>query len=75
MIKEKDAIFLSLIMSVLLFQLETLSAGFLVMEQNAAIACSVILGIGTYYWYKYCSRIYYRFKVLSIFCTASFGCI
>ena len=63
MIKEKDAIFLSLIVSVLLFQMETLAAGFLVMEQNAAIACYFILFIGTYYWYKYCSRIYYRFKV------------
>jgi hypothetical protein len=63
MIKEKDAIFLSLIASVLLFQMETLAAGFLVMEQNAAIVCSFILFTGAYYWYKYCSRIYYRFKV------------
>lgn len=67
MIKEKDAIFASLIISVLLFQLETLAAGFLVMDQNAAIACSMILGIGTYYWYKYCTRIYHRFKVSYIF--------
>lgn len=61
--KEKDAIFMSLIASVLLFQLETLAAGFIVMEQNAAIAASIILVIGTYYWYKYCVRIYQRFKV------------
>lgn len=63
MIKEKDAIFFSLIASVVLFQLETLAAGFLVMEQNAAIACSIVLCIGIYYWFKYCSRIYHRFKV------------
>lgn len=67
MIKEKDAIFASLIVSVLLFQMETLAVGFLVMEQSAAIACAIILTIGTYYWYKYCSRIYHRFKVFACF--------
>lgn len=68
MIKEKDAIFAALIASVLLFQLETLAAGFLVMDQNAAIVSAIILGIGTYYWFKYCSRIYHRFKVARCYC-------
>lgn len=61
--KEKDAIFVSLVMSIALFQLLTLAVGFLVMTESAAIVCSIMLSIGSYYWYKYCIRIYNRFKV------------
>lgn len=63
MMKEKDAIFVTLIASIAFFQLLTLAVGFLVMTQEAAIVCSIMLAIGSYYWYKYCIRIYNRFKV------------
>lgn len=63
MIKEKDAIFVSLIATIVGFQLMSLAAGWMVMYQNAAIVCSIINILGMYYWYTYCLRIYNRFKI------------
>lgn len=63
MVKEKDAIFFTLLSTVVLFQFLALCCGFFVMEDYCAYISTVILAIGSYYWYTYCLRIYNRFKV------------
>jgi MFS family permease len=63
MVKEKDAIFVSLLMTVVLYQFIALCCGFFVMYDNAAYVSTVILAVGSYYWYTYCLRIYNRFKI------------
>lgn len=63
MVKEKDAIFVTLLMTVVCFQFIALSCAFIVMEDNCAYVATVVLLVGTYYWYKYCLRIYNRFKI------------
>jgi hypothetical protein len=64
MVKEKDSIFLAFFLSVVLFQLASLACCFVVMNHNAAWTAMVIFIIGLWYWYKYCLRIYNRFKVM-----------
>jgi hypothetical protein len=34
------------------------------MDENCAYICAFICLVAIYYWYKYCLRIYNRFKVL-----------
>ena len=63
MVKEKDAIFVTLIATVVIFQLIALCCCFIMMYDNAAYASSAILAVGTYYWYTYCLRIYNRFRI------------
>lgn len=63
MIKEKDAIFVTLISTVSLYQLMAVCCSFLVMSIYCACVASFIIVVGTYYWYTYCLRIYNRFKV------------
>lgn len=66
MVKEKDSVFLAFFLSVVLFQSASLACSFVVMNHNAAWASTGIYLIGLWYWYKYCLRIYNRFKVLII---------
>lgn len=63
MVKEKDAVFATLLATVVLYQFMALCCGFLVMDTYAAYACAGVLTIGSYHWYSYCLRIYNRFKV------------
>lgn len=67
MIKEKDAIFVAFFVSILLFQVSTVSASFLVMSSSAAWTSMVLCLGGLYIWYVYCLRIYNRFKVRRIY--------
>lgn len=66
MVKEKDSIFLAFFLSVVLFQLASLACCFVVMSHNAAWTAMVIFIVGLWYWYKYCLRIYNRFKLEDI---------
>jgi hypothetical protein len=61
--KEKDAIFVAFFISVILFQVGTVAAAFLVMSSSAAWTSMVLCLGGLYVWYIYCLRIYNRFKV------------
>ena len=63
MLKEKDAIFMSFLFSVVFFQISTFAVGFIVMDEAAAWCSAVIIAIGGYCWYHYCLRIYNRFKL------------
>jgi hypothetical protein len=63
MVKEKDQIFLAFFLSVVLFQVASLACCFVVMNHNAAWTSAAIFLAGLWYWYKYCLRIYNRFKV------------
>jgi hypothetical protein len=63
MVKEKDSIFLAFFVSIILFQVGTVAASFLVMSSNCAWTCMVLCIGGLYIWYVYCLRIYNRFKV------------
>ncbi len=63
MTKEKDAIFLSFLITIVFFQVATVGCGFIVMDVEAAWAACCIVLIGGFYWYKYCLRIFNRFKV------------
>jgi hypothetical protein len=63
MVQEKDSIFLAFFLSVVLFQSASLACCFVVMNHNAAWTSVAIFLIGLWYWYKYCLRIYNRFKV------------
>lgn len=59
--KEKYAIFVSFLISIIFFQILTLATSWIKMRQPAAIACTGILLVGGMLWYKYCLRIYNRF--------------
>lgn len=61
--KEKDAIFVAFFVSIILFQVGTVAASFLVMSSSAAWTSMVLCLGGLYVWYVYCLRIYNRFKV------------
>jgi hypothetical protein len=61
--KEKDAIFVAFFLSIILFQVGTVAAAFLVMSAAAAWTSMVLCLGGLYIWYVYCLRIYNRFKV------------
>lgn len=63
MIKEKDAIFVAFFVSIIVFQISTVSASFLVMSSSAAWTSMVLCLGGLYIWYVYCLRIYNRFKL------------
>jgi hypothetical protein len=63
MVKEKDHIFLAFFLSVIMFQVASLACCFVVMNHNAAWTSAAIFLAGLWYWYKYCLRIYNRFKV------------
>lgn len=63
MVKEKDSIFFTLLVTVMLYQFLALCCMFLVMDDNCAYVSTVMLVVGGYYWYTYCLRIYNRFKV------------
>ena len=62
MIAEKTGIFVSFIVSLIAFQLMTLATTWVVMKTYASSVCTCVLMIGAVYWYKYCLRIYNRFK-------------
>lgn len=62
MIAEKTGIFVSFIISLIAFQCMTLATTWVVMKTYASSACTCVLMIGAVYWYKYCLRIYNRFK-------------
>lgn len=64
MIAEKGAIFTSFIIALIAFQAMTLATTWIVMKTYASAACTAILLIGGMYWYKYCLRIYNRFKFI-----------
>lgn len=64
MIVEREVVFYVFLFSVVLFQLMTLSATWVVMRTHASATCSAILLIGGFFWYKYCTRIYNRFKFI-----------
>lgn len=63
MVKEKDSIFLTLLVTVMLYQFLALCCSFMVMDDYCAYVSTVILVLGSYYWYTYCLRIYNRFKI------------
>lgn len=65
--KEKDAIFVAFFVSVILFQVGTVGASFLVMSSAAAWTSMVLCLGGLYIWYVYCLRIYNRFKVSFVY--------
>jgi hypothetical protein len=64
MIAEKEGIFTSFTISLIAFQVMTLATTWIVMKTYASAACTAILVIGGLYWYKYCLRIYNRFKFI-----------
>lgn len=64
MIAEKGAIFTSFIIALIAFQAMTLATTWIVMKTYASAACTAILLVGGMYWYKYCLRIYNRFKFI-----------
>ena len=64
MIAEKGAIFTSFIISLIAFQVMTLATTWIVMRTYASAICTGILLVGGLYWYKYCLRIYNRFKFI-----------
>ena len=72
MIKEKDAIFAIFFISIILFQVSTVAASFLVMSSSAAWTSMVLCLGGLYIWYVYCLRIYNRFKVRKRIVTSLF---
>mmetsp|Transcript_15107 Transcript_15107/g.22725 ORF Transcript_15107/g.22725 Transcript_15107/m.22725 type:complete len:406 (+) Transcript_15107:142-1359(+) len=64
MIAEKTAIFVSFIVSLIAFQCMTLATTWVVMKTYASSVCTAVLMVGAVYWYKYCLRIYNRFKFI-----------
>jgi hypothetical protein len=62
MIAEKTGIFVSFIIALIAFQLMTLATTWVVMKTYASAVCTCVLIVGAVYWYKYCLRIYNRFK-------------
>jgi len=64
MIAEKSAIFVSFIIALVAFQCMTLATTWVVMKFYGACVCTVLLIGGGVYWYKYCLRIYNRFKFI-----------
>ena len=66
MVKELDAIFIAFFISIFFFQTATAATSFVVMENEAAWAALCIYVIGSYIWYKYCIRIYNRFKLRNV---------
>ena len=66
MVKELDAIFIAFFVSIFFFQTATAATSFVVMENEAAWAALCIYVIGSYIWYKYCIRIYNRFKLRNV---------
>lgn len=66
MVKELDAIFIAFFVSIFFFQTATAATSFVVMENEAAWIALGIYVIGSYIWYKYCIRIYNRFKLRSV---------
>jgi hypothetical protein len=64
MIAEKEGIFTSFIISLIAFQVMTLATTWIVMKTYASATCTAILIAGGLYWYKYCLRIYNRFKFI-----------
>lgn len=65
MIKEQDAIVVSLIATVVFYQFLMMGALYQLAYEEAGICCAIILFGGIYVWYHYCLRIYNRFKVQS----------
>lgn len=66
MVKELDAIFIAFFISIFFFQTATAATSFVVMEHECAWIALAIYIIGSYVWYKYCIRIYNRFKLRSV---------
>lgn len=66
MVKELDAIFIAFFISIFFFQTATAATSFVVMEHEAAWIALAIYIVGSYIWYKYCIRIYNRFKLRSV---------
>lgn len=64
MIAEKSGIFMSFIMCLIAFQLMTLAVTWVMMETYSSAVSTVVLTVGALYWYKYCLRIYNRFKFI-----------
>lgn len=64
MIAEKSGIFMSFIMCLIAFQLMTLAVTWVMMETYSSAVSTVVLLVGGLYWYKYCLRIYNRFKFI-----------
>jgi hypothetical protein len=66
MVKELDATFIAFFVSIFFFQTATAATSFVVMEDDAAWIALAIYIVGSYVWYKYCIRIYNRFKLRSV---------
>lgn len=64
MIAEKSGIFMSFIMCLIAFQFMTLAVTWVMMETYSSAVSTIVLTVGALYWYKYCLRIYNRFKFI-----------
>jgi hypothetical protein len=66
MVEEMDAIIIAFFIAIIFFQFATAATSFVVMEKDGAWWSLGIYIIGTYIWYRYCIRIYNRFKLRDV---------
>ena len=66
MVKENDAIFVSFIITIVLFQFVNMGSVFMVSYVEAGYFCGAIFMGFIYVWYYYCIRIFNRFKIYDI---------
>ena len=63
MVSEQDQIFLSFILSLVFFTINTVVAFWFFMSNTIAWVCAALTFVFSAYWYKCCLRIYNRFKM------------
>lgn len=63
MMEEKEAIFNSFILAIGSFQVMGVAICWIIMPYYAAAAFTAISILASYFWYRYCTRIFLRFKI------------
>ena len=63
LMEEKEAIFNSFILAIASFQVMGVAICWIIMPQYAAGVFTGLSVIASYFWYRYCTRIFLRFKI------------
>ena len=63
MMEEKEAIFNSFILAIGSFQVMGVAICWIIMPDYAAAVFTALSVIASYFWYRYCTRIFLRFKI------------
>jgi hypothetical protein len=63
MMEEKEAIFNSFILAISSFQVMGTAIAWIIMPDYAAGVFTTLSIVASYFWYRYCTRIWLRFKI------------